>query len=292
MLREQRYVLNVPLPHCPGREVAGVVEKVGSGVSDFEVGDRVMATMIGGAYAEYAVVPPALISPDGRRIPVTFKLPDRVSFESSLVYLTGLRTAYLACRVVHTPRPGETVLLHAASGCVGGHLLRLAKKNGNTVIALVSRNEKAPRCRELGADHVINLSKTDYVQEVLRLTGGTGVACSFNSVGGSTLKTDPHAIATFGTLILFGYADGEGLIDPYDPIEKKAQTIKTFSTYPFVGTPAYQEATDFVTDWLENEPLESPQHVFPLEAACEAHQLIESRASNGKVVLDCIAGSS
>ena len=170
MLREQRYVINVPLPHCPGREVAGVVDKVGSAVSDFEVGDRVMATMIGGAYAEYAVVAAGRGLPDGRRVATTFKLPDRASFESSLVYLTGLRTAYLACRVVHTPRPEETVLLHAASGCVGSHLMRLAKKNGNTVIALVSRDEKVPRCRELGADHVINLSKTDYVQEVLRLT--------------------------------------------------------------------------------------------------------------------------
>lgn len=292
MLREQRYVLNVPLPHCPGREVAGVVDEVGSAVSDFEVGDRVMATMIGGAYAEYALVLPALALPDGRRIPTTFKLPDRASFESSLVYLTGLRTAYLACRVVHKPRPEETVLLHAASGCVGSHLIRLAKKNGNTVIALVSRGEKAPRCRELGADHVINLSKTDYVQEVLRLTGGRGVHCSFNSVGGSTLKTDPHALATFGTLILFGSAGGKELIDPYEPIEKKAQTIKAFATYPFVGTSAYQEATDFVTTWLENEPLESPQHVFPLEAACEAHELIESRASNGKVVLDCVEGQT
>jgi NADPH2:quinone reductase len=223
---------------------------------------------------------------------MAFKLPDRASFESSLVYLTGLRTAYLACRVVHKPRPEETVLLHAASGCVGSHLMRLAKKNGNTVIALVSRDEKAPRCRELGADHVINLSKTDYVQEVLRLTGGKGVNCSFNSVGGPTLKTDPHAIAPFGTLVIFGSAGGKELIDPYDPIEKKAQTIKTFSTYPFVGTSAYQEATDFVTTWLENEPLESPQHVFPLEAACEAQQLIESRASNGKVVLDCLARPS
>jgi NADPH2:quinone reductase len=238
------------------------------------------------------VVVPAVALPDGRRIPTAFRLPDRASFESSLVYLTGLRTAYLACCVVHKPQPEETVLLHAASGCVGSHLMRLAKRNGSTVIALVSRDEKAPRCRKLGADHVVNLSKADYVQEARRLTGGTGVHCSFNSVGGTTLKTDPHAIAPFGTLILFGSAGGKELIDPYDPIEKKAQTIKTFSTYPFVGTSAYQEATDFVTNWLENEPLESPQHVFPLEEACEAHQLIESRGSNGKVVLDCLGGSS
>jgi NADPH2:quinone reductase len=292
MLREQRYVIDVPLPHCPGREVAGVVDKVGSAVSGFDVGDPVMATMIGGAYAEYAIVLPAVVLPDGRRIPTTFKLPDRASFESSLVYLTGLRTAYLACRVVHKLQPEETVLVHAASGCVGGHVVRLAKKNGNTVIALVSRDEKALRCRELGAAHVVNLSKTDYVQEVLRLTSGSGVDCSFNSVGGATLKTDPHAIATFGTLIIFGSAGGKALIDPYDPIEKKAQTIKTFSSYPFFGTSAFQEATDFVNTWLEKEPLESPQHVFPLEAACEAHQLIESRASSGKVVLDCLAGTS
>lgn len=262
------------MPYTPGMEVAGVVEQVGSDVTTVAIGARVMAFVPEGGYAEYAVAPTALMTP----------LPDAVSFADSLVYLINMPVAHLVYHAFGAIQPGQTILLHAASGGVGTLLTQIAKRHDNTIIALAGSDEKADYCRSVGADHAINYKTSNYVEEVLRITKGEGVDVSLNSVAGPTLATDPEAIRTRGRWAIYGYAAGQGTIDPFAHF-LKALTINISAAYAYMGQPAFAQAQGFMRQWLTTEPLLSPSRTFRLEDAQEAHRWIESQASHGKIVL-------
>jgi len=275
-MRRGDYV-NLPggFPFTPGREVAGVIERIGPGVTAFQPGMRVVANMHTGGYAEYA------IASAGELV----LLPDRADFQQAVVYNINLRVAYLYYHTFGNVQPGEVILVHAAAGGIGGLVTQIAKRRGrNEVIALASSDEKLAFCRANGADHCINTSRDDYVAEVLRITGGRGVDVSFNSVAGPTLATDPHAIRPLGRWLINGYAGGRALLDP-NAIMPKSLTVKIFSVYSVFGTEEFRKATEFLQDWLQNEPLEGCSCTFPLEEAAEAHRWIESRQSHGKICL-------
>lgn len=275
-MRRGDYV-NLPpsLPFTPGREVAGVIEEVGPRVGGWKAGDRVMANMHTGGYAEYALAKAADL----------VALPERADFLQGIACNTNLRVAYLCYYFFAQVQPGETLLVHAAAGGIGSLILQIAKRRGrNKVIALVSAQEKADYCLGLGADHCINTREADYVEEVLRITSGAGVDVSFNSVAGPTLLTDPAAIRIFGRWMINGYAGGRESIDPAR-VMHRSLTIKVFSIYNVFGTPAFAAATEFLHEWLATEPLTGCTRVFALEAAGDAHRWIEGRHSTGKIAL-------
>jgi NADPH2:quinone reductase len=275
-MRRGDYV-NLPpsLPFTPGREVAGVIEELGPGVEGWRVGQRVMANMHTGGYAEYARASVAEL----------VALPDRAEFLQGIVYNINLRVAYLSYYYFGGVQPGETILVHAAAGGIGSLLVQIAKRRGgNRVIALASSEDKLAYCRALGADHCINTRTTDYVAEALKITSGQGVDVCFNSVAGRTLETDPAAIRVLGRWMINGHAGGRDVIDPAR-VMHRSLTIKIFSIYNVFGTPAFRDATAFLQDWLQKEPLESCTRTFPLEAAADAHRWIEGRRSFGKIAL-------
>jgi NADPH2:quinone reductase len=275
-MRRGDYV-NLPpsLPFTPGREVAGVIEELGPGVEGWRVGQRVMANMHTGGYAEYARASVAELA----------ALPDRAEFLQGVVYNINLRVAYLSYYYFGGVQTGETILIHAAAGGIGSLLVQIAKRRGgNRVIALASSEDKLAYCRALGADHCINTRTTDYVAEALKITSGHGVDVCFNSVAGRTLETDPAAIRVLGRWMINGYAGGRDVIDPAR-VMHRSLTIKIFSIYNVFGTPAFRDATVFLQDWLQKEPLESCTRTFPLEAAADAHRWIEERRSFGKIAL-------
>ena len=282
LVRRGEYVMSPPLPFVPGREVSGTVEKVGAGVSDLEPGMRVVATMLVGGYAEYAVAPSASVT----------RLPDRVSFSQGLIYHINLPVAYLACYPFGKIQPEETILLHAAAGGIGSLITQIAKRRGNnTVIALSSSDEKVEHCRSNGADHCINYRTTDYVEEVLRLTGNKGVDVCLNSVGGPTLETDPKVIRPLGRWVIYGHAAGKGLIDPYaaDTL-LKSLTVNLFSIYTTLGTRIFEQAIDFKEDWIKKEALDNVSKRFPLEEVSAAHKWMEDQHSYGKITLGIASG--
>ncbi len=276
------YVMSPTLPFIPGREVSGTVEKVGAQVSDLEPGMRVVATLLVGGYAEYAVAPSTNVT----------LLSERLSFSQGLIYHINLPVAYLAYHAFGKIQPEETILLHAAAGGIGSLITQVAKRRGNnTVIALSSSEEKADHCRSNGADHCINYRTTDYVEEVLRLTGGKGVDVCLNSVGGSTLESDPKAIRPLGRWVLYGYAAGKGLIDPYaaDTL-LKSLTVNLFSIYTTLGTEIFERAVAFRDDWIAHEALDTVTKRFPLEEVSAAHEWMEDQHSFGKIVLEVGSG--
>lgn len=274
-IRGQRAGLSARFPYVPGWEVAGTVEKLGADVEGFELGQRVAGTFSHGGYAEYAAVPVRSLR----------AIPQRASFQQALVYLINLPVAYLHFHTFGQVQPGETVLLHGAAGGVGSMFTQLAKRNGNTVIALASTDEKLAFCKQMGADHAINYRTTDYVEAVAQLTDKRGVDVVFNGVGGSTLATDPKVIKPLtGRWILRGFAAGRETIDPYAFIYNSI-TIRTGSVMTLEGTEEHRASRRHLDEWLRTEPLLEPGHVFKLDEINAAFDLLQQQRAIGKIVL-------
>lgn len=285
--------LNPPpsFPFVPGREVVGVVEKlgpkangsesklaglVGAKASGISEGIRVVASLHTGGYAEYAKA----------RLKDVIFVPDRVSSLQALVYNINLRVAYLCYYTFGQIRSCDTILIHAPAGGIGTLITHIAKRRANNfVIALSSSEEKLEYCRKSGADVGINYKSTDYVEEVLRVTGGRGVDVSLNSVAGPTLKKDPLVIKSLGRWVIYGQAAGEGLIDIYEAILPKSIAINAFSVYSVLEREEHRQATDFLLNWLNTEDLISVTKTFPLEDVTAAHHWIDEQRSIGKIAL-------
>src|SRR6266513_3112275 len=150
----------LPLPLTPGSEGAGVVEEVGGDVREFKKGDRVAWAMSPGAYAEYAALTASKLVP----------IPNGVDFKTAAAaMLQGMAAHYLAVST-YPLKSGDTGLVHAAAGGVGGLLVQVAKMRGARVFGTVSTSKKASVAREAGADEVINYKESDFEAETLRLT--------------------------------------------------------------------------------------------------------------------------
>jgi NADPH2:quinone reductase len=261
-------------PFVPGQEAAGVVEAVGSNVTRLKPGMRVVASTLGGAYAEYLTTAQDTVS----------LVPDGLALEKVLVYQINLRVAYLLVYPWGKIQPGETVLLHAAAGGVGLLALQVMKRLSPDirVVALASTDEKLALCRKHGADFCINYKQTDYVKECLRLLGGRKIDIALNGVAGPTLKTDPKVIRPRGRWIIYGSAAGGEKVNlfsfAYDSI-----TVMPFSILAFLGTPELAEATKFVQRWLATEELLSPE-IYPLEQIADAQRALEQGKTHGKIV--------
>ena len=264
-----------PFPYVPGWEVAGVVEQLGSEVTEFKVGQRVVGTFTHGGYAEYAAVPAKTLR----------GIPDRCSFQQALVYVINLPVAYLHYHTFGKVQPGETILIHGGAGGVGSMLTQIAKRNDVTVIAVASTDEKLEFCRQMGADHLINYRKTDYMQAVKELTDHRGVDVIFNGVGGSTLAIDPQIIKPItGRWVLIGCAAGTGTIDPYSFIFRSI-TLRSCSVLTLECTQDQQDSRRFLDEWLLKEPLINPSHIYRLSDINAAFELLDKQHSRGKVVL-------
>lgn len=187
------------LPSVLGSEGAGVVEAIGSAVTDFKVGDRVAyATGPQGSYSDLHVLPADNL----------VKLPDSVSFEqAAAVMLKGLTVQYLL-RQCYDLKGGETILFHAAAGGVGSLACQWAKALDVKLIGTVSTDEKAERAKQLGAWATINYSHENVAQRVLELTDGKKCPVVYDGVGKDTWETSLDCVAPRGLVVSFGNASG------------------------------------------------------------------------------------
>ncbi|MDA8100769.1 MAG: quinone oxidoreductase [Nitrospiraceae bacterium] len=269
------------LPFIPGLEAAGVVEAVGSGVTMVRSGDRVAYTGHIGSYAEFtAIAADRLI-----------RLPENISFiEGAAFPLQGM-TAHYLIHEFRTPRPGDTVLIHAAAGGVGLLLVQWAKRLGARVIGTVSTPEKAAAARAAGADHVIEYTVADFAAETKRITGGRGADLILDGVAKATFPGDLECVAVRGHIVVFGSASG-----PADPIVPNMLGPRSFSLSGgslgnFIATREELELRSGAVlaavreGWLKLRV----DQVFPLAEAAKAQRLLESRGSIGKIVLQVTA---
>jgi len=268
----------VQRPFTPGSEAAGTVRALGSGVSDFRVGDRVVSQAMRGAYASRAVVAAdrAVKIPDG----VTTKV-------AAAVFLQGLTAHYLTTST-YTLKRGDTCLVHAAAGGVGLLLCQMAKKRGALVIATASTPEKLELAREAGADETVNYTTRDFVTEVKRATGDAGVAVVYDSVGRTTFEGSLNSLRRRGMLALFGQSSGP--VPPLDPqiLNRKGSLFLTRPTLnDYVATrDELVERSNELFAWVKDGSLKVRIGAeFPLVRAADAHRALASRKTTGKIIL-------
>ena len=210
-------------PGVLGMEAAGVIEAVGSGVTELSVGDRVAyACPPVGAYSTRRNMAPDLLvrlSPD---------IPDDIAAAG---LLKGVTASFLL-HDVHPVQAGQTVLVHAAAGGVGQLLVQWAHHLGAQVIATVSTDDKARIVSQLGANHVIVYARENFAEEVLRLTGGKGADVAYDAVGKDTFANSIAALAIRGHLVSFGQASGPVGAWDIGSFASKSLTISQAQLWP------------------------------------------------------------
>jgi NADPH2:quinone reductase len=192
------YQVRPPLPYTPGIELCGEVLAAGAGVTGFAPGDRVIGGPDGGAFAELALMNSgsALPAPDG--------LDDAEAAAFFITYQTGWFGLHRRARLA----AGETLLVQAAAGGVGGGAVQLGKAAGARVIGVVGGKPKAEAARALGADVVIDRHTQDFVEVVKEVTGGRGADVVYDSVGGDAYTRSTKCIAFEGRILVIGFASG------------------------------------------------------------------------------------
>ena len=273
-------VYPVPLPAGIGVEASGVVEAIGEGVTNVEPGDRVTYTGFVntlGAYSTERLIPAAPL----------IRLPEAISCETAAAMtMRGLTSAYLLRRIWPLAS-GDTILLHAAAGGVGLIVSQWARLLGLNVIGTVSSEAKAEVARAHGCDHVILYGREDVAKRVREITGGTGVAVVYDSVGKDTFAGSLDSLKRRGLLVCVGTASG-----PIPPIDAMQLAIKGSL---FVTRPAL---ADYVADPAEKAALadEIFGHIaagririeinqrYQLKDAVQAHRDLEARRTTGSSI--------
>jgi len=266
------------LPGIPGLEAAGVVEDVGAGVSDFAPGDRIVYTDTSyGAYAERRVVAAAL----------ALKIPADIPDDAAAALNIKGMTACVLLRKVTAIKRGTRVLIHAGAGGMGQLLVSWAKHLGAFVIATAGSAEKADIARARGADHVILYREESFPERVKALTDGKGVDVVYDSVGKDTFAGSLESLDFLGHLVNFGQSSGP--VAPLAPsqLAGKSLTITRPMLFHYVRDRAAllgvaEETFAAVKSGIIRADIGA---VFPLREAGKAHELIESRASTGSIIL-------
>jgi NADPH2:quinone reductase len=268
----------VPLPFVPGTEAAGVVETVGAGVSEPAVGERVATVDAVGAYAERAIVPADRC----------VRLPEGVGpREAAAVMLQGMTAHYLVHGAYRLQR-GDTCLIHAAAGGVGLLLCQMARRIGARVIGTVSTDAKAALARAAGADEIVFYTRESLVERVKALTGGRGVQVVYDSVGRATFDAGLDCLAPRGTMVLFGQSSGP--VPPFDlqVLNRKGSlfvTRPTLGHYTATREELLMRANAVLAAVADGSLRVRIDRELPLDQAAEAHRLLESRATSGKLLL-------
>ncbi|HYY10528.1 MAG TPA: quinone oxidoreductase [Kineosporiaceae bacterium] len=267
------------LPFTLGVEGAGVVEAVGAGVEDFAPGDTVAwADGSSGSYAELVTVPVA------RAVPVPDGLDAR---GAAAVLLQGL-TAHFLSHDTYPLAAGSRCLVHAAAGGVGLLLVQMAKAAGAEVFATVGSAEKGDLARAAGADHVIRYRDEDFGAAVERIAGPNALDVVYDGVGRATFERGLDVLRPRGVLVTFGNASGP--VDPVAPLTLMAKgslflTRPTLHHYVATTDELRARAGDVLGAVAAGRLEVRVGATLPLRETRRAHELLEGRATTGKVLL-------
>jgi len=265
-------------PHVVGYQASGVVREVGEGVSDFEVGDPVVATMGNGSHAELVSVPTR----------AAWRVPDGLSLEEAAGIPIEFGTADDCLFEFGHLKEGESVVVQAGAGGVGLAAIQLAKAAGATVLATASSDDRLNRLHDYGMDHGINYASADVPSEVRRLTDGRGVDLVVDPVGGKTLEGSIEALAYRGRVSWVGRAGREEHAPEVWPLMQKNASL----TGVFLGAEmvinndrCHGMIHSLIRRCASGDLRVVIDRTFPLADAAEAHRYIESRRAFGRVLL-------
>jgi tumor protein p53-inducible protein 3 len=262
-----------------GLELAGEVVQPAEGWS---VGDRVMAVVTGGGYAELAIVPCGM----------AIRIPDRFSYQEAAAIPEAFLTAYLNLFTLGRLQPGEVALIHAGASGVGTAAIQLVCAAGARAIATAGAEEKLALCRELGAELAINYKTEPFAERVLAATSGHGADVVLDFIGAPYWDSNMSALALGGRLMLIGFLGGaRGQFD-LGALMGKSLTVAstTLRRTPLPQKIALTQAfSAFALARFESGDLRPViDRVLPLAQAAEAHRALEANSNAGKVVLAVI----
>ncbi|UCH62158.1 MAG: zinc-binding dehydrogenase [Fidelibacterota bacterium] len=281
-------------PAVPGFEIAGEVEHIGPGVSDFRLGDQVLAITRFGGYSSHVVAPVEQVR----------MVPEGVSLEAAAALPVTYLTAYLMLFEQGNLRPGQTVLIHNAGGGVGTAAVQLADMVGARIFGTSSR-AKHERLRRMGVDLCIDYREEDFVRLVREATAGRGVDLILDAQGPANFRRSLKALAPLGTLVMYGVQHNIGttrlLSAPlkllWELLAVRFSPLRLMNTnwgiYGFhLGRlwthpePVSRAMLQLVT-WLgESKINRIVDRIFPYHQAAQAHAYIQDRRNFGKVLLD------
>ena len=273
------YPRKPPLPYTPGQDGAGEIVALGAGVTGFKAGDRVYIGGVGntvagaGTYAELALCSPSQLH----------HLPERASFAQGAALGVPYCTAYRALFQRTLARPGETVLVHGATGGVGIACVELAHARGLTVIGTGGTDRGLSAAREHGADVVINHRTEGYTEEIMRATGGTGVNLIVEMAAHVNLDRDLGLLAKHGRVVVVGNR-GKTEIDARQAMGRDAAILGM--TLFNVTEPEFVEIHAALIAGLADGTLNPViGREIPLAEATRAHQAVMEPGALGKIVL-------
>ncbi len=273
-----RYQVKPPLPFAPGLECAGIVEAVGSNVTQCKPGDRVMAVLDWGGFAEYVLAAETDV----------FPISDGLDFQTAAAIPVAYGTSHHGLTRKAKLQKGETLVVHGAAGGVGLTAVEIGHRLGATVIATASSPEKLAICKEYGADHLIDYREGDVREKVKALTGGLGSHVAYDPVGGDLFNETLRSTRQDGRILVVGFASGD-----IPQIPANIMMVKNIScigyhwgAYRSLDPASLRESFKELMVWIDEGKLKP--HVsmtFALNDIKDAFEALLSRKSTGKVVL-------
>ncbi len=278
MQRKGLYPAPKGAPETPGLEIAGEVVAIGKGVARWKLGDKVMALVIGGGYAQYALAHESHALPVGN-LPMieAGAIPETFFTVWHNVFQRGALKA------------GETLLVHGGSSGIGTTAIQLAKHFGAKVIVTAGSPDKCEACVKLGADLAVNYKTEDFVEKVKTFTGGAGANVILDMVGGDYIARNYEAAAVEGRIVQIAFMGGAKAEVNFQRIMLKrlhhtGSTLRSRSVAD-KGEIAADLAAKALPLIVSGKVKPLIHKTFPLEQASAAHALMESDANIGKIVL-------
>jgi NADPH:quinone reductase len=273
-----KYQIKPPLPYIPGSEIAGVIDAVGTGVSNSRIGQRVLALAPGTALAEHAIIAAESAVP----------IPDSMTFEEAAVFQISYATAYYALVQRAMVKPGERVLVIGAGGAVGFAAIEVAKALGAIVIASASTNEKRALALEGGADVALDSRSENWRAEIKAASGGNGIDVVVDPVAGPTMEAAFRSLRWQGRHLVVGFASGEiPSLRVNLPLIKGASLIGVDLRQAMEVDPALQGRLLQQLFDLFGRGLARPRvmHCYPLEQFAAAMTMVASGSASGRTVI-------
>jgi NADPH2:quinone reductase len=278
LILKGQYQKRPELPFVPGMEIAGQIESHGPGVAGFAPGDRVMATLDWGGFAEEAIAPTGQV----------VRLPDSIDYVTAAGFAVAYGTAHGALTWAARLRPGETLVVHGAAGGVGLATVECGKILGARVIATARGRERLALAEAHGADALIDTGAEDVRARLKALTDGRGADVVFDPVGGELFDASLRAIAWEGRILVIGFASGKVPQIPANLLlVKNASAIGFYwGSYREHDPARVHAGFEELLSWHAQGRLRPHvSEILPLAEAKAALAMLIDRKSTGKVVL-------
>lgn len=272
-----RYQTRPPFPFSPGLETAGVVARCGDGAARYRSGDRVMAILAHGGFAEQVVA-------EERE---TFAVPSGMPFEEAGAFPVAYISSHVALRWQGRLEAGETLLVLGAAGGVGLTAVEIGKAMGARVIAAASTAEKLQVARDHGADALVEYATENLTDRVMALTDGKGADVCFDPVGGDLFDAALSSLGWGGRILLIGFVGGIPNIPANRLLVKHRAALGSALRYFRWHAPdKLRRSVEELVQWYEAGKLRPRvTHRLPLAKSVEAIRLLTDRKAYGKVVV-------